>query len=523
MKIQDGIRLILCAAAIAGLWACDADPVEMNGGTLPDSEALENTYVSLRSMRSSQRSAYVNLTEGSSMPAIDKLYCYMTQPADKAMSVTASIDEDLVALYNAENGTDYELFPKTNVSFPKTQAISVESGKRISGYIDVKFSSEGLSGGTYLLPVTITAEGVNFSEANRAVYYLVSVYEPYTDDYPLDTDMGLSIVYLNTEDYQPLLVDVIGLSKSFRGVTQWTHSYCNIVNLRTVQIGRDETTGRAMLLLNADIRWVLDHADKYIRPLQDKGRKVCLSLEGGGTGLGFCNLTDAQIDDFVAQIKAVVDNYPIDGINLWDRNSGYSNEDAPAMNKTSYPKLIVALRKMLGEDRLLTLTDYKEPTEYFWDTSADGTNGIKVGDYLDYAWSGYMSNEEGIQVVDPWKQGNEGVSTLYPRQPIAGLTADKYGCVGFPFRAISSDDDFETAMMEMMNLQMWAMNGMPNQIIVFNDMITNIQGAYEGVIWDTFATFAWQNMFPYDGSQYSHAILHPEEMNRKYNGFAKDW
>lgn len=58
---------------------------------------------------------------------------------------------------------------------------------------------------------------------------------------------------------------------------------------------------------------------KYIRPLQDKGRKVCISIEGGGKGLGFCNLTDAQIADFTAQVKAVVTEYGLDGVNFWDR------------------------------------------------------------------------------------------------------------------------------------------------------------------------------------------------------------
>lgn len=52
-------------------------------------------------------------------------------------------------------------------------------------------------------------------------------------------------------------------------------------------------------------------------------------------------------------------------------------------------------------DKLLTLADYEEPTEYFGDTEATG--GIEVGQYLDYAWSGYMSESEDIQLLDPWK------------------------------------------------------------------------------------------------------------------------
>ena len=74
----------------------------------------------------------------------------------------------------------------------------------------------------------------------------------------------------------------------------------------------------------------------------------------------------------------------------------------------------------------VTLTDFEEPTEYFWDISATG--GIEVGQYLDYAWSGYLNNEKDIQIVDPWHQGEQYVSTDYPRKPIAGLDPSKYGC-----------------------------------------------------------------------------------------------
>lgn len=52
-------------------------------------------------------------------------------------------------------------------------------------------------------------------------------------------------------------------------------------------------------------------------------------------------------------------------------------------------------------DKLLTLADYEEPTEYFGDTEATG--GIEVGQYLDYAWSGYMSESEDYQLLDPWE------------------------------------------------------------------------------------------------------------------------
>ena len=48
-KIQNLLVVTLfCAAALAGLTACDADPVEREGGKLPDKDGLENTYGPLR-------------------------------------------------------------------------------------------------------------------------------------------------------------------------------------------------------------------------------------------------------------------------------------------------------------------------------------------------------------------------------------------------------------------------------------------------------------------------------------------
>lgn len=294
--------------------------------------------------------------------------------------------------------------------------------------------------------------------------------------------------------------------------TVWEKTYGNIVNLRTVQIGHDAQTGRAMLMLNSDIRYVLEHADKYIRPLQDKGRKVCLSLEGNGSGLGFCNLTDSQIADFTAQVKTVIAQYELDGINFFDRNTGYGLEGMPAMNTTSYPKLIKAMREAMP-DKLLTLADYEKPTEYFWDTAATG--GIEVGRYLDYAWSGYMSEPEDIQLLDPWEvidltpedaadMGMMLPTTDHPRKPIAGLQPEKFGYFAVPWYPASSD--YLMTAQGFMNVAIWDMMGYcPNNMIVWADLISNEQSEYEsswnmvpGMLWAVFGDGAMDGMYMYN-------------------------
>ncbi|EKC72387.1 endo-beta-N-acetylglucosaminidase H, partial [human gut metagenome] len=173
-----------------------------------------------------------------------------------------------------------------------------------------------------ILPLTVAEK--DSPDDSKTLYYNVTVRQPYTDEYALHDGHDLFFVfYINTNDYQPLLAqDYIMRKKLARGTTvAWYDAVGNIINLRTVVLDYDAATGRALLNLGNDMRYVLDHTVKYIRPLQEHGSKVCISLEGGGSGLGFCNLTDEQIADFVAQVKAVIENYELDGINLWDRNA----------------------------------------------------------------------------------------------------------------------------------------------------------------------------------------------------------
>lgn len=532
-NVKKGIVTLLFAAVIAGLTACETDPVKSQRGELPDKDLLDNTYVKIRSIKSPTEFAVVNLSEGTTVTE-DRIYCRLTRPAERAMTITATVDESLVKACNEEYGTDLLPFPAGNVTIAGNGTIAVAAGERISDKIQVSFKSDGLAAGTYLLPIAISSNDAALTDEGKAVYYGVKVRGIDLGDYELDTDY-LNVFYLNTTEYQPLLADIWMLQKTeamppFN--TLWERTYGNIVNLRIVQIGYEADTERALLVLNSDIRYVLEHADKYIRPLQDKGRKVCLSLEGNGSGLGFCNLTDSQIADFTAQVKAVVDAYELDGINFFDRNAGYGLEGMPAMNTTSYPKLIKSMREAMP-DKLLTLADYEEPTEYFWDTEATG--GIEVGQYLDYAWSGYMSESEDIQLLDPWEVidltpgdaadlGMMLPTTNHPRRPISGLSPENFGYFAVPWYPATSD--FLMTAQGFMNVAIWDMMGYaPNNMIVWADLISNEQSEYEtswnmvpGLLWPVFGDGAMDGMYSYNVIP-----LTPNSPEMPYNYLTKDW
>ena len=482
-SLQTGIATLLCTAALAGLMACDADTVEQQGGKLPDKEPLETVSGMLRSGNSSEKTIDVLLTEGSDGFVMRNFYFQQTKPASDGLSLDAWIDATLLDDYNAAEEVERTLLPEANYEFPDGKALDLSPEAQRSALKRIKFSATGLAAGEYVLPLTVA--GQDAPDANKTLYYNVSVRQPYTDEYALHDGHDLFFVfYINTNDFQPLLAqDYIMRKKLARGTTvAWYDAVGNIINLRTVMLDYDAATGRALLNLGNDMRYVLDHAVKYIRPLQEHGSKVCISIEGSGKGLGFCNLTDGQIVDFVAQVKTVVEEFGIDGINLWDRGSEYGKEGMPATNTASYPKLIKALREALGGEKLLTVTVYEEPTSTFWDTQATG--GIAVGDYIDYAWSGYNRESEAPQVLDPWHPELAYVSD-YTQKPIANLPKERYGCINFPIYSTSSME-IGTAINQILYTDMldWVPNYKPNNIIVFNDLHTNLQDNYEAY-WDT--------------------------------------
>ena len=532
--LQTGVVTLLCTAALAGLTACEADPVMQESGKLPDKGSIEEVHVMLCSSNSVENRVDVLLTEGGVM--MKNFYLRQTQPAAAGYSLDAWCDASLLDDYDAGDEIERTLLPEANYEFPDGKTLDISAAAQRSELKRIKFSASGLAAGEYVLPLTVAAQDA--PDADKTLYYNVSVRQPYTDadGYALHDGHDLFFVfYINTNDFQPLLAqDYIMRKKLARGTTvAWYDAVGNIINLRTVVLDYDAATGRALLNLGNDMRYVLDHAVKYIRPLQEHGRKVCISIEGSGKGLGFCNLTDEQIVDFVAQVKTVVEEFGIDGINLWDRSAGYGKKGMPAVNTTSYPKLIKALREALGSEKLLTVTVYEEPTATFWDTKATG--GIAVGDYIDYAWSGYNSNSEAPQLLDPWHPELEYVSA-YTQKPIANLPKERYGCVNFPIYSSSSiDDGINTETEQVLNSGFcdWVPKYRPNNIIVFDDLHSNLQDSYEA-FWDNMFATCCTYMDPENryllGSRQGYAYL--LDMNRlwtlsegiqNYGKWKKDW
>lgn len=537
------IFLLLLGMGVSG---CSEESISMDSAKLPNEKVMDNMAGVLRCINAMTNKKVIGLTEGD-QSATEEIYYYLSQPVKDALTVTVIASEELVEDYNKENNTKLDALPVENVKFENDGALFVPTGKQVSAKIGFTVTTAGLKLNTpYLLPLTIeqVPTGVQVQKERQILYYIVNIRKRITTCYPNNkyqqVDIppmlpnALVIFYVNTSTYQPLIADVYGILKiNQTDYSEVLYNIGSIVNLRITTVDYDPISGRALLNLSNDMRDVLEQADKYIRPLQEHGRKVCLCIEGGGKGLGFCNLTDAQIVDFTQQVKNVVNLYCLDGVNLRDEGSAYGKEGLPAMNTASYPKLIKTLREALP-DKMLTLVDKDEPTEYFYDV--DRCGGIEVGRYIDYAWHTYDSGKELVQIIEPWETINP--YSEYIRKPIAGMTPERYGSLTVPLYEQNNPlrDSSQRRMVDWKTAKR-----KKNDLIVYAfDLTANEQNIYEGMVNDIAIGDGISNMMD-DGYYWGQSTYPPYDwgfmsgdhsytykpldwlLGKTYNVYSKGW
>jgi hypothetical protein len=93
----------------------------------------------------------------------------------------------------------------------------------------------------------------------------------------------------------------------------------DIAIIFAANINYDVQSRRAVLSLNQNVSEVCLNASTYIRPLQEKGIKVLLSILGNHQGAGFCNFPDAEsARGFAVQLAEAVQLFGLDGIDFDD-------------------------------------------------------------------------------------------------------------------------------------------------------------------------------------------------------------
>lgn len=490
------LMLSLLVVATTG---CTEDDISMPAGQLPDEKPMNSVGGQLCSGTTLSNRITISMYEGDGS-VTEKIGYTLTKAATTAVTVKAIPSPELVTQYNSDNKTDMKEFPAANVILGNGGSLTVATGKKESGTISMTLSPDGLEPATlYLLAITLAQSpvGVEAQGSKQVIYYRVSFREKTTTCEPSKGQIqeipplmsGVTTVfYVNTETYNPLIAGVLAIKDEGIYPPPPYSRLGHIVNLKRATIGYDAVSQRARLESGSDLSYVLEHRDKYIRHLQEIGSKVCICIENGGKGIGFCNMNDAQIADFVYQVKSIIERYYLDGVNLWDDDSKYGKAGVPAMNTTSYPKLIKALREALP-DKLLTLVDKGAATEYFYDVKKCG--GIEAGRYLDYAWHGYFSPTEVLEAITPNPEGTQDYSK-YSRKPIAGLDLACYGSVNIP---CYSDNNPAIRQLGADIIAKWKATGYKksNIIVYGGDLIGTEYGGYELAVKKMLTEYSFQS------------------------------
>ncbi|WBQ05757.1 endo-beta-N-acetylglucosaminidase H [Kribbella sp. CA-293567] len=140
---------------------------------------------------------------------------------------------------------------------------------------------------------------------------------------------------------------------------------------------------KAYLHFNENVQNVLDNVATQVRPLQQKGIKVLLSILGNHEGAGFANFpTKAAAEAFAQQLADAVNRYGLDGIDFDDEYAEYGKNGTGQPNASSFFYLVSALRRKLP-NKLITLYDIGPSAARL------SYNGQSIANTFNYAWNPY--------------------------------------------------------------------------------------------------------------------------------------
>lgn len=155
----------------------------------------------------------------------------------------------------------------------------------------------------------------------------------------------------------------------------------DIAIIFAANINYNTSTQKAELFYNNNVSNILNNKTTYIKPLQDKGIKVLLSILGNHQGAGFCNFpSQAAAQAFAQQLANAVNTYGLDGIDFDDEYAEYGNNGTGQPNASSFVYLITALRDLLP-NKIISF--------YYYGPAASrlSYNGVTVGSKINYSWN----------------------------------------------------------------------------------------------------------------------------------------
>lgn len=211
----------------------------------------------------------------------------------------------------------------------------------------------------------------------------------------------MAVVEVN--DHNPL--NVMGFT-----VNQDGKMLFDYVVLFSANINYDTQANRVYVSRNANVQAILDNADKYIRPLQERGIKVILGILGNHDASGICTLAPAVSKAFAQEVKMLCDAYQLDGVFLDDEYTDYNGAASgsnPLFHQASYEaasRMAYDIKHAMP-DRLVIA--YK----YYALAKGVEIDGEQCGEFFDYVVNDYWDTTDPTATFPGLRQNQAGTGS----------------------------------------------------------------------------------------------------------------
>ncbi|GHV00269.1 endo-beta-N-acetylglucosaminidase [Bacteroidia bacterium] len=332
-----------------------------------------HSTVYLRNDDNSRRATGIELREAT---FVRKVCLGLTKGVETPCRTTLSVDQTAVESYNKTNFTTYDAFPAAQVSFDNGGVVSLGKWQTLSLPMGITLEKGALAAGKYLLPIAIDREalggGISSDREGSTLYYVITVGDPAPDN----TKPYKTLCYVEVNGHNLLNTGAYTLATSGKQLM-------DIVVIFAANVNYNYDEQRPYLKFNENVRHILTHRDKYVKPLQDKGIKVILCVLGNHDFTGVASLGGDVATEFALECRNAIEAYGLDGIDLDDEWSSYnSSSPVGGASGKKMGELVLALRKAMP-DKLLTV--------FNWGLSSSiptTVNGEAVADAVDLAMQG---------------------------------------------------------------------------------------------------------------------------------------
>ena len=336
------------------------------------------------------------------------LYARATSALSNNCDVTFVYDATAVDQYNAANGTSYEAVPESMITLANGGVARIAAGSTVSEPMNVTFTSDGSldSDKGYIIPLRTKISGSEAGLTNNSTSRLIfvrdftnlpsSATKTVLDANGNEVPAVRTMFCMEVNDMNPLTLTSYTLKKSGK-------MYYDAIMLFAANINYNEETGRVYVSCNENVSAILANRDHYLKPLQDRGIKVYLSILGNHDRANVDNLADETARYYAQEIKNYCDVYKLDGVFY---NSEYASPISPAPAGFVTPSNAAAARLFYEVKKLQPERDNIIYTYDF--SSLPSVDGVQPGEFMDFIWTNYGGsyiNESGFPGVPKFNLG----------------------------------------------------------------------------------------------------------------------